>query len=171
MNAGAVVAKKRKSPSRKTTRKPARKPRKAAAPAPRKRDFKAEYQKRIAKALAAGKTKQAGRGHKVKEHIIRKEREREEAGVSSSELRSIRSFLKRFNPIGFKDIPDEETLVEFVQEQGYPAFQKYRGVWDETRRKYVAEKKDGSWESRGLGYLNDRTGLAGAPEPEWLYYH
>lgn len=171
MNAGDVVAKKRKSPSRKT---PAPKKRKAAAKlkaAPRKRDFKAEYQKRIAKALAAGKTKQAGRGHKVKEHIIRKEREVAEAGVSSSQLKSIRSFLARFNPIGFKDIPDEETLVEFVQQEGYPAFQKYRGVWDAARRQYVKEKNAGTYESRGLQYLNHLTGMAEAPNEKWLYYH
>ena len=162
------MAKGRKKPSKKT---PAPKKRKAKPSAPRQRDFKAEYQRRIAKALAAGKTRQAARGHKVKEHIIRREREVAEAGVSASQLRSIRSFLARFNPIGFKDIPDEETLVEFVQQNGYAAFQQYRKIWDAARRQYVREKTDGSYESRGLQYLHHLTGMALSPDEKWLYYH
>ena len=168
MAKGRKTAKRKKPVAKKS---PAKK-RKVKTPAkPRVRDFKAEYQRRIAKALAAGKTRQAARGHKPKEHIERKEREVAEAGVSSSQLRSIREFLKRFNPLGFKDIPDEETLVEFVQENDYAAFQQYRKVWDAARRQYVKEKLDGSYESRGIQYLNHLTGMAQAPKNVWLYYH
>jgi hypothetical protein len=39
------------------------------------RDYKAEYARRIAKGTAAGKTRQQARGHKPREHIIRRQRE------------------------------------------------------------------------------------------------
>jgi len=167
------MAKGRKKPSKKT---PAPKKRKAKPSAPRTRDFKAEYQRRIAKALAAGKTRQAARGHKPKEHIIRREREVAEAGVSASQLRSIRSFLARFNPIGFKEMPDKETLVEFVQERDYAAFQQYRKIWDTYRREYLKAKAAGTLDHNGsLGYqldfITSQAGVLPQGEDKWLYYH
>jgi hypothetical protein len=172
MAKGRKKAKSKKPAPKRGTKKPfPKKPSPRKPVAPRQRDFRAEYAKRIAKALAAGKTKQAGRGHKAHEHIERREREVAEAGITGSQLRSIREFLKRFNPIGFKEIPDEETLVEFVQKSGYPAFQQYRKIWDAARRQYVKEKKAGTYESRGLQYLHHLTGMAEAPDEKWLYYH
>jgi len=56
----------------------------------RKRDYKAEYAKRIAKAEAAGKTRQQARGHKAKEHVERARRSKAKFGVSPSTLTKIR---------------------------------------------------------------------------------
>jgi hypothetical protein len=41
----------------------------------RYRNYKAEYERRIAKGIVAGKTRQQARGHKAHEHIIRRQRE------------------------------------------------------------------------------------------------
>lgn len=41
----------------------------------RERNYKEEYKRRIAKALSEGRTRQQGRGHKPREHIIRRQRE------------------------------------------------------------------------------------------------
>lgn len=130
-----------------------------------------DYSKRIARGLATGKTKQASRGKPQKEHIVRKEREREEHGIAKSELKSVQSFLKRFNPRDYKDVPTEEDLVEFIQENGYSQFQQYRTIWDAARKTYVKEQNEGTYESRGMGYLFDLMGRAGVPDEQWMYYH
>jgi len=140
-------------------------------PKPRERDFKAEYAARLKRAMAKGKTRQQARGHKPREHIARREREIKEHGASFSQIKSIKSFLARFNPLGFKGVPTEEDLVDFIREEGYGAFQEYRRVWDKARRQYLKELANKTYESRGLPYLMHLTGEAGAPDEKWLYYH
>lgn len=139
------------------------------------------YARRIARAEASGKTRQQSRGHKEHEHIERKEREIAEQGVSGSQLKSIRSFLNRFNPgwdtgDGHKGVPTEEDLVEFVQARDWEAFGQYRTTWDAYRRRWLkahaAKELD---HAGGLGYsLEEITAQAGVmPEGDtpWLYYH
>lgn len=144
------------------------------------RNYSPAYEKRlinaVRKARATGKkpTRQLARGHKKKEHIERKVKEKARFGVTSTELAGIRSFISRFNANGHKDIPDEETLVAFVRKRSYKDFVEYRKVWDAARRKYVQELNSGTWESRGMQYLNHLTGMAEVtPQGDntWLYYH
>lgn len=139
------------------------------------KNYSPAYEARLIRAVRSGKTsRQKARGHKKKEHVIRKERERASAGITSTELAGIRSFISRFNANGHKDIPDEETLVDFVRNRGYKDFIEYRKTWDSARRKYVSELSAGTWESRGMQYLNHLTGMAGiTPQGDnmWLYYH
>lgn len=59
--------------------------------AKRKRNFKAEYARRIAKAKASGKTRQQGRGHKAKEHVERAKRTKAKYGISPAQLTRLRS--------------------------------------------------------------------------------
>lgn len=134
------------------------------------------YARRIARAEAKGKTRQQARGHKEHEHVERKEREIAEQGVSGSQLKSIRSFLSRFNPQGYKDVPTEEKLVEFVQVRGWQAFGQYRTTWDAYRRRWLkAHAANELDHTGGLGYsLEEITAQAGVmPEGDtpWLYYH
>lgn len=135
------------------------------------------YAKRVAAGAAKGQTKQQARGHKEEgEHRRRAERERESAGISSDQLKGIRAFLRRFNPKEYKDVPDEEMLVEFVQERDYAAFQAYRTTWDKYRREWLSAKLAGTLDKNGsLGYsLEAITGESGVPpqgEERWLYYH
>lgn len=139
-----------------------------------KKDRKGGYAKRVAKGIAGGKTKQQARGHKVKEHIERAEKEKAKQGVTGSQIRSIRSFLKRFNPHGFKGVPTEEDLISLVQSQEYKTFQQYRKVWDAARKKYLCEKKAGTYIEQDWGYLVDLTTYATVRpkgEEQWLYYH
>lgn len=139
-----------------------------------KKGRKESYARRVAKGIAAGKTRQQARGHKKAEHVERAKREAEEQGVTSAQLKSIRSFLERFNPHSYKDVPTEEDLVELVQDRDYATFQTYRKIWDAARRAYVRERDDGTYESRGFGYLVSLTTMATVrPQGEepWLYYH
>lgn len=147
---------------RRKTRKAKGKPLSALSP---------KYRQRIERALAQGKTRQQARGHRPGEARERREREREEIGVAGSDRDAIRAFLRRFNPFGFKDIPSEEDLTDQVRENGYSWFQNYRMVWDQARRKYLAELKAGTHVSRGMGYLEFLASEAEAPEVQWLYYH
>lgn len=129
------------------------------------------YAKRLASGLARGKTRQEARGHRPGEARERKERERKEIGVAGSDRAAIASFLKRFNPIGFKDIPTEEDLTDWVRENGFEAFKVYRATWDAARRTYLKELKNKSYASRGYGYLEMLTEAAGVESVQWLYYH
>jgi len=135
------------------------------------------YEKRlinaIRKARKQGKkpTRQAARGHKKAEHVERREKEKVRFGLTGEQIRAIRQFVFRFNKSGYKDIPDEVMLVDFARENGYERFVQYRKTWDAARKQYVSELQDGTWESRGLQYLNHLTGMAKAPDNQWLYYH
>lgn len=60
----------------------------------RKRNYKAEYARRIARAEAAGKTRQQARGHKPKEHIERARRSKIKYGVSPGTLTKWRNKAK-----------------------------------------------------------------------------
>lgn len=54
--------------------------------AKRRRDYKAEYQRRLARGAAQGKTRQQARGHVVKEHVERARRTNLKFGASPSTL-------------------------------------------------------------------------------------
>lgn len=138
-----------------------------------KKGRKASYAKRVATGIAKGKTKQQARGHKVREHIERKEKERIKlGGLTASEIKTIiRWHSNVFNPNLYREVPTEEELIEWSQEKGYSRFQQYRKTWDAARRQYKNEIADGTWESRGLKYLHHLTGMAKAPDEQWLYYH
>lgn len=57
----------------------------------RKRNYKAEYARRIAKAEKAGKTRQAARGHKPKEHLERARRSQSKYGASPATMTRLRN--------------------------------------------------------------------------------
>lgn len=52
----------------------------------RPRDYKAEYKRRIAKGVAAGRSRQQARGHKIKEHVERRRRAILKYGGTPSQL-------------------------------------------------------------------------------------
>jgi hypothetical protein len=131
------------------------------------RDYKAEYAKRLARGQAKGQTRQQARGHVEHEHVQRREREIEEFGLSSQQVRSIRDWCARYDN---KD-RDAEDVIEQARDLGYGWFQNYRNVWNEARRNYLRQQRTGEWISGGEGFLFYLQNLADAPEPSWLYYH
>lgn len=136
-----------------------------------KRPLSPAYARRIANALARGKTRQQARGHKPGEARVRATREREEHGLSSYDERSIRNWVnRRSRQIHDSDF-DADEVIEYFREGGYETYIQYRDTWDHARRRYKAEQKDGSYASRGLGYLTQLTATAGVEDISWLYYH
>ena len=95
--------------------------------------------------------------------------------MSNAEDASVRNWYnKRFNPIGFKEIPTEEDVIDFARAQGIAAFRAYQATWNAARSTYLKELKTGMYASRGIGYLNMLTEQARVrPEgdEQWLYYH
>lgn len=133
----------------------------------RKRDYAAEYARRLAKGRSAGKTRQEARGHRAGEASYRRKREREEYGLASSEVTSIRNWGGRFRNEG-RDI---EAVIEEAREKGYDWFRTYRDTWNEARRTYLREQKAGTYASKGLGYLEMLASITDVEDIAWLYYH
>ena len=135
--------------------------------------YSPSYEKRLIRAARKGKTRQQARGHKRKEHIARKISEKLRlGGLTADNIKRITSWhSEKFNPNGYREVPDLEQLIEWARANGYEAFKLYRKTWDDTRRVYLNEQSDGTYESRGMGYIYERTGIAKAETYEWLYYH
>lgn len=143
------------------------------------------YQKRIARALLAGKTRQQARGHKAREHVERHERETKERGYTGSEESSIRRFYAlNFDPIthpykfgsgnieeAIQNAPTVEQFLELAYFGGYNAWVEYREVWKAARRIYLRDKRNGTYVNAGWPYLEQLKRLTQAPDVSWLYYH
>lgn len=96
------------------------------------------YRKRIERAEAEGFTRQAARGHKAREHVYRREREKRELGITRAENDVIRKWYRRsFNPNGQKGKPSEDRLIDYAVEHGYAMFRWRRTQWEAERRAYV----------------------------------
>ena len=165
---GAILGQSNKKP----TRSQAKKIRLVKA-----KNYSPAYEKRLIRGILKGKSAvQEARGHKPGEARQRAEYQRKEnEGLSNAEDASVRNWYnKRFNPIGFKEIPTEEDVIDFARAQGIAAFRAYQATWNAARSTYLKELKTGMYASRGIGYLNMLTEQARVrPEgdEQWLYYH
>lgn len=135
------------------------------------RDYKAEYERRIARAIEKGKTRQQARGHRPQEHIIRREREIEAFGLSTSNMRSITTWINRRNAEIHDASLDPEDVIDQAREHGYEWFTSYRDRWNALRRNYKREQRNGTWASRGLAFLEGIAAEVAVDDISWLYYH
>ena len=140
--------------------------------------YEARLIRAVRKARKQGKkpVRQAARGHKKQEHVIRKQKEIEKNKVSSSQIEAVRSFLRRFNSPLYKGVPDESDLVDFIRENGYERFVEYRKTWDKYRTEYLrAQRRKELGPSGSLGYNLEsivvEAGVRPRGDMEWLYYH
>ena len=141
--------------------------------------YSPSYEKRlirnIRKARKEGKkpTRQLARGHKKAEHVERKKREIIRlGGLTSEQIKTIIKWYRdKFNPQGYREVPTEEQLLDWAREKGYTDFKVYRATWDAARKLYKREQAEGTYSSRGLGYLYQLQGLAKVDDYRWMYYH
>lgn len=130
------------------------------------------YARRLERAMARGKTRQEARGHKPREHVERKEREREEYGLTRYENDTIRRWYERsFNPGDRAGKPDEETVIEEARDRGYDWFVQYRHAWEQIRRDYKRTKRRGTYVENSLNILEMAADELDVPDVSWLYYH
>lgn len=141
-----------------------------------KRDYKAEYAKRIARALEKGKTRQQARGHKPSEHVFRKPPPRKRVQLDPDRITEARErFIfkwgfDRANVLSDETIDPDEVVAQ-AKIFGWAWFLKYSRTWDDLRKTYLKELKSGRYASRGISYLQYLSDDVKAPDVSWLYYH
>lgn len=126
------------------------------------------YRRRIERAEAQGKTRQQARGHRAQEHVHRREREKEELGLTREQMRAIHRWCDRY-PNERRD--SDDVIAEAIDQGGYDWFVNYRDVWNAARRAYLRSQVEGSYASKGEGYLQMLAELGRVPELSWMYYH
>ena len=134
------------------------------------------YRRRVERAEAAGKSRQAARGHKAKEHVARKDRElkqRDALGVpTTAERASIRKFAREQAKRTGDDPTDlGRRMIEYATSRGIDRFKiemtRQRGAAADYRR----SMKRGTYASIGMSFLEDMVDDGGFPEPAWYFYH
>jgi capsid protein len=130
------------------------------------------YRKRIERAEARGLSRQQARGHKAKEHVIRRQRERAreaaKADVTTEHKKAIRDYLRR---LPYAKARTEESFQRVRREvalRGWDWFVEVR----KTRAEFVRNQRKG--QMPGSGYFDVVVELLELEEPEldWLlFYH
>lgn len=133
------------------------------------RDYAAEYARRQAKGRAAGKSRQAARGHKPAEHIQRREsnirRQEMLGGLTAAERATVRGFIRRLHEkagwIGDVDDMIEEALA-YARDEGMAKFRAEMAF----RREMI-----GNPGTVDIGYLERRSAENGFPDHRWYFYN
>ena len=133
-----------------------------------------KYRQRIERALAAGKTRQAARGHRPAEHIERAARERAARNERHGLTRREREVVSRWAEARARTVRDHSqddpgrAMVRWAESVGYDKFKRYRAAWEAERRGY---QRRGSVELAPLGALELAAIELELPDVSYLYYH
>jgi hypothetical protein len=134
------------------------------------------YRRRVERAEAAGKSRQAARGHKSREHVARKERELKQREYLGLPTTSERAVIRKFAHQQAKRTGDDPTalgdrMIEYATTRGVDRFKtemaRQRGAAADYRR----AMKRGTYASIGMSFLEDMAEDGGFPEPRWYFYH
>ena len=135
----------------------------------KKRNYAAEYARRIARGQTAGKTRQQARGHKVHEHVERKVRELERYGLTSDQKSRIKKWVASY-PNSDRDV---DEVLQMTSEKGYAWFGHYRDVWNGARKTYLTRHTRRKYSPQTKEYLRSLAEQSDIGEDNigWLYYH
>jgi hypothetical protein len=152
-------------------------------------EWTAAYRRRVERAEAAGKTRQAARGHVVREHVRRKEVEQARVAsgavkTTSAQRQAIRRFARQQAAKVTGGDPEAITrsLVRFVDKRDYSAFLAVR---QERNRRHLAwlraQRGGGSGSSSGEDDEADEdenedfedygSDVPSDQEVSWYFYH
>lgn len=129
------------------------------------------YRKRLESGLLKGKTVQQARGHKRQEHIQRKLKSGQGPGIADKRERFIFQWfaMRDFEIADWTGDPVDQTRI--AVSRGWDWFKNYSKTWEALREQYLREMREGSYASKGMGFLDYLLASTGAPEYSWLYYH
>ncbi len=135
------------------------------------------YRRRIERAEAKGKSRQAARGHKVKEHVLRKEHELREQAETGKPTSAQRSIIRRWaRKQASKDAtadPSEmaDAVVSWANEAGWEKFEKLRDTQKSLAKEY-RQSGQPYGQSHGMEFMDSLAEDIDEEVPSsWLYYH
>jgi hypothetical protein len=156
-------------------RRPAPRPQGGGRPA---RDFAAEYARRKAKGAREGKSTQQARGHKPREHVARREREKSAAGggLTSYEKQKTREFARQQAARTGRDPAEfEERALRWARENGYGAVKQARQRVKQLARQRTRRLADRvvriEGRARNIAAMEEDAEDFGLSDWTWLYYH
>jgi Ca2+-binding EF-hand superfamily protein len=125
------------------------------------------YRKRIEAALAKGKSRQAARGHKVKEHVIRKQKSIEATGLTPSQRDAIRKFsVTQAKRGGTDTITTFEDLMRFTN-RDYSRFSEIKTL----QRKFQKSGKGTIGRARFDSEIEKILRTKDKSNEYWFYYN
>lgn len=138
------------------------------------------YRRRIESAIRRGKiaaegSRQAARGHVEREHIVRRERERQKAEALGVLTSAERAYVRRRARQAAARIDGEDeadviaAALEYATTHGYNRFRAVMARRDAMNREYRANRK--GWQTRGFSMMELIAAEYEIPDARWLYYH
>ena len=88
------------------------------------------YQRRLLRALRAGKSVQEARGHRPREHVGRRERELREKGITSSQQQAMKRYVQ-------ERYQDWDEWQEFFEGKGWTWFVRLRDLRRQLHRTWL----------------------------------
>ena len=129
-------------------------------------EWSASYRRRVERAEAAGKTRQAARGHRAAEHRTRRPR----GALTTQQKERVKRFARaqaKRSGVDYSEFRD--TMLRHAEAYGMPRFE---AIMDRQRRLAATYRRD---KSRRQYTEDDMDRLIAtfdeASDVRWLYYH